>query len=306
MCDMSHSGRSSTRPAGAGVAFSCALHVPRMCGNSASRRGGLAARSRDCRAISRGRAARDARSRGARYCGEDRAATPSDDGAEGKNLDLTSQAQAQAQAQIDKARALALSFADETAKRINATKGIFRSFALFSLYFTALMLIVRRSVMAATLPFERILLASLAIILPDLARYSFADLSRNITVLRRARNPDNIEEEMFPYHVRLVTLTTLLKVVGFFTAGLAGISTGAVIVCASQVVFNSLVTLRWVNGSLFLMRREDRAPVLLLDTVACGLCLCCGFGVAPQMCAAVFLAIVCLYWLSKYDIDVIF
>eukprot|EP00186_Timspurckia_oligopyrenoides_P003188 CAMPEP_0182446748 /NCGR_PEP_ID=MMETSP1172-20130603/5619_1 /TAXON_ID=708627 /ORGANISM="Timspurckia oligopyrenoides, Strain CCMP3278" /LENGTH=286 /DNA_ID=CAMNT_0024642783 /DNA_START=124 /DNA_END=984 /DNA_ORIENTATION=+ len=185
-------------------------------------------------------------------------------------------------------------------------KGVFRSFSLFTGYFLALMLMVRRSVMAATLPHERVLLVSLGVILPDLARYSFADLSWTIERLKSSKNPEHVPETEYPYHVRLVAVTTIMKLFGFFVAGLSGISQGAFIVSASQVMFNSMVHLRHVNQSVFLMRNSDRTPILFVDIAASVLSLACVFGLFPIFCASIFMAMVCLYWLSKYDVQLVF
>ena len=188
--------------------------------------------------------------------------------------------------------------------------GVFRSFFLFAFYFAALLFLVRRSIMAATLPFERILLSALAITLPDLARYSFADLSRNIAALQnksalQSSPAGNGAKDRFPMHVGLVAVTTCMNIAGFLCSGIGRISSGAIMVALARFLFDAAVQLRWVNGSILPIRLKDRIPALLLDSVVLALTLCCHLGLAPIACASCFLLIVCSYHLSKYDIELL-
>ncbi|KAA8496536.1 hypothetical protein FVE85_0265 [Porphyridium purpureum] len=202
--------------------------------------------------------------------------------------------------------------------------GVFRSFFLFAGYFVALLSLVRRSIMAATHPYERVLLSALAIALPDLARNSFSNLSQRISALREKvgesskgvleRNAETARtneagedkvEKSFPRHAALASFTSLMTLLGFWRAGFSRISSGAVLVALSRVFFDAAVQFKWVNGSAFMMRRENRTFAMVFDFVLLSFAVCCHIQMAPVICSFGFLLMVCSYHLSKYDIELV-
>mmetsp|Transcript_31960 Transcript_31960/g.48191 ORF Transcript_31960/g.48191 Transcript_31960/m.48191 type:complete len:266 (+) Transcript_31960:2-799(+) len=177
------------------------------------------------------------------------------------------------------------------------------NFALFGSFFGALVTIVQRAAAETTLPHERIILLALAVILPDLARFSFSALTDSPSALRKARNPENITAEDFPRHALVCWLSTLFKLVGFYVAGTWKVAIGAFIAVFGQLLVNAFVQLRVINGTIFKLRRQDRTGVLLLEILSLGLVASSYLGVYPIMSAALFLSVVTVYWLAKYDVD---
>jgi len=155
--------------------------------------------------------------------------------------------------------------------------------------------------MAATWPYERMLLSALAIMLPGLARYSFAELSRHIETLRNGTQGNYLQE--FPYHIMLSKLTSLLKVMGFFTAGFLKITQGAMIVIFSQLIFDLLIQFRFVDGSVFPIKMNSRVLSIVLDVISLGLVYMAQIGLYPVSASLGFVGIVAIYWLAKSDIN---
>ncbi|KAA8498085.1 hypothetical protein FVE85_5670 [Porphyridium purpureum] len=178
---------------------------------------------------------------------------------------------------------------------------VLRNFLLFAFYFVALMGVVGRATMEKSLPHERIILVALAVILPDLARFSFVGMSISPNALRKARNPNNVDAELFPRHYALCTLTTSLKLIGFYLAAFLNVPLGAFVVILGQCVVNGFIQLRLVNGKLFQLRRQDRSGALLMELVMLVMLACVSFNQFPIMMASLFLSMATAYWLGKYD-----
>eukprot|EP00182_Erythrolobus_australicus_P004123 CAMPEP_0185830130 /NCGR_PEP_ID=MMETSP1353-20130828/638_1 /TAXON_ID=1077150 /ORGANISM="Erythrolobus australicus, Strain CCMP3124" /LENGTH=271 /DNA_ID=CAMNT_0028527991 /DNA_START=433 /DNA_END=1248 /DNA_ORIENTATION=+ len=181
--------------------------------------------------------------------------------------------------------------------------GALFNLTLFASYFGALMAIVRRAALEATLPHERIILVALAVILPDLARFSFTSLTDSPRALQKARNPQHVEEDGFPRHYASCLVSTGVKLAGFVVAAVSRVTIGAFLVVLGQLIVNSMVQLRVVNGTIFKLRRQDRTGVILLELLSLAMLACASFGQFPIMSSALFLSLVTVYWLAKYDVD---
>jgi len=175
---------------------------------------------------------------------------------------------------------------------------------MFVAYFGALISVVRRAAMEATLPHERIILMGIAVILPDLARFSFTGMALSASSLKLATGQDtNAPGDVVSKHSGLCTLTTLVKLAGYYLAAYSKITVGAFVVVFGQFLVNWFIQLRFVKGTMFQLKRQDRSGVLFLEVLSLGLLAASYFGVYPIMSAAFFLSLVTVYWLAKYDIQ---
>uniref|UniRef100_A0A7S0T7D9 Uncharacterized protein n=1 Tax=Erythrolobus madagascarensis TaxID=708628 RepID=A0A7S0T7D9_9RHOD len=181
--------------------------------------------------------------------------------------------------------------------------GVLFNIALFSAFFASLMGIVRRAAMEITLPHERIILVALAVILPDLARFSFTSLTNSPQALQKASNPEHVSQDDFPQHYKTCLFSTAVKLAGYVTAAVAKVTVGAFLVVLGQLIVNSMVQLKVVNGTIFTLKQKDRKGVILLELLSLIMLGSASFGYFPIMSSALFLSLVTVYWLAKYDVD---
>ncbi|KAJ8903403.1 hypothetical protein NDN08_004511 [Rhodosorus marinus] len=181
-----------------------------------------------------------------------------------------------------------------------------KNLIVFFLYLLAAFLLARRLIYIEPMAQESIIAIALAMILPDLARFSFVMVGKPQGAQRIASGESGaLARESDLAERILLFLTNAVKLAGFFVASKLMPSQGALLVMGSEVVFNIFVHLGVISAAPYQFRSTNRISIILMDITGFVLLSCCRRGIAPLATATVFFSMVVAYWLSKYDIDLL-
>uniref|UniRef100_A0A7S2ZY99 Uncharacterized protein n=1 Tax=Rhodosorus marinus TaxID=101924 RepID=A0A7S2ZY99_9RHOD len=177
---------------------------------------------------------------------------------------------------------------------------------VFFLYLLAAFLLARRLIYIEPMTQESIIAIALAMILPDLARFSFVMVGKPQGPQRVASGESGaFARKSGPVERILLFLTNAVKLAGFFVASKLMPSQGALLVMGSEVVFNFFVHLGVISAAPYQLRSTNRTSIILMNISGFVLVSCCIRGIAPLATATLFFSMVVTYWLSRYDIDLL-
>lgn len=180
------------------------------------------------------------------------------------------------------------------------------SLIVFGIYFCAALLLTRRLLFFEMEVFQKVYIMALAMILPDLARFSFVEIGHGASSSRAGSQSEVQKQARLPTVKWPVLLTNFAKILGFYLAALYSPTIGAVVTMASQVIFNILVHVGKISPRPYVMRTNNRVAIIILECISLSMAVCSSFSLYPMTAATTFFSIVLAYWLSKYDIDLLF